>query len=63
MDNNDKSKKELATRINLVRRDMSNLLFHFTKRTANDESASDVLNKILNEGKLRGTSKSKKSSL
>lgn len=59
MEKNDKSKEELATRINIVRRDMSDLLFHFTRRTTKNESASDVLNKILNDGKLKGTSKRK----
>jgi len=54
------AKEELAKRISLVRRDMSDLLFHFTKSTA-DESANSVLEKILNEGKLRGASKPKNS--
>jgi hypothetical protein len=55
------SKEELAKRISLVRRDMSDLLFHFTRRKDDIESASSVLYKILNEGKLRGTSKQKDS--
>jgi hypothetical protein len=54
-----KQSEELAKRICLVRRDMSNLLFHFTRRTPDNESASSVLHKILNEGKLRGTSRQK----
>jgi hypothetical protein len=52
-----KLKKELATRIKIVRRDMSDLLFHFTRRTKT-ESAKNVLDKILNERKLKGTAKS-----
>jgi hypothetical protein len=60
MEKNGKSKEELATRIKIVRRDMSDLLFHFTRRTDN-KSARDVLNNILNEGKLKGTAKSNKS--
>lgn len=57
MATSNKSKEELAKRISLVRRDMSSLLFHFTRRTEN-ESASSVLDKILSKGKLHGTSKS-----
>ena len=53
------SKEELAKRISLVRRDMSDLLFHFTRSTPDGRTASSVLNKILSEGLLRGTSKQK----
>jgi hypothetical protein len=60
----------LAKRIRLVRRDLGDLLFHFTRHsdtdrlsyktssgreTATDGSASSVLYKILHEGKLLGT--------
>jgi hypothetical protein len=45
---------ELATRIRLVRRDMSSLLFHFTRGSAND-SALVVLRNILRDRSLRGT--------
>lgn len=60
----------LQRRINLVRRDIGNLLFHFTRTP--DEGISDnfdtakrivtksaysVLNNIISEGKLRGSSK------
>ncbi len=60
----------LQRRINLVRRDIGNLLFHFTRTP--DESMSNnldktkrivaknaysVLNSIISEGKLRGSSK------
>jgi hypothetical protein len=62
---------ELLQRINLVRRDLGSLQFHFTRtpkehsvevETGRDSkmimpaSASAVLNKILHEGALRGTS-------
>ena len=47
--------KELEKRIRLVRRDMSDLLFHFT-RGADGKSASSILDLILRGGKLRGTS-------
>lgn len=45
---------DLATRIRLVRRDMSSLLFHFT-RGANGMPAGHVLKKILGSGTLLGT--------
>ncbi|MEQ1543747.1 hypothetical protein [Methyloglobulus sp.] len=48
--------EELEKRIRLVRRDVSDLLFHFTRST-NDSPANSVLHAILNEGKLRGTSR------
>jgi len=62
---------ELATRIRLVRRDVSDLLFHFTRNIeakgitvqmgenaslGMDGSASSVLKKILYEGRLVGSS-------
>jgi hypothetical protein len=45
---------ELARRIRLVRRDMSSLLFHFTRASAG-ASAEAVLATILRDGKLLGT--------
>jgi hypothetical protein len=54
---------ELAKRIRLVRRDVTDLLFHFTRSVHPDNesglsrSASSVLRKILNEGKLLGSSR------
>jgi hypothetical protein len=55
--------KSLADRIKLVRRDIGNLLFHFT-RTPEDEgnaggeekNALIILRKILQDGKLIGSS-------
>lgn len=59
---------ELAKRIRLVRRDMSDLLFHFTRgkepiwhelrgyRFNSSDTASNILTKILREGFLRGSS-------
>jgi len=47
--------KELEKRIRIVRRDMTDLLFHFTRGTE-DASASSILNLILREGTLRATS-------
>ena len=60
-----KLSRELLQRIKLVRRDIGNLLFHFTRTpeegTIDDArirvDASSILRKILVEGKLRGTSK------
>jgi hypothetical protein len=63
--------KALSDRIKLVRRDMGNLLFHFTRTPDNivsikqsnggnwsmPPSAGSVLTKILAEAKLNGTSK------
>ena len=64
--------KELYDRIKLVRRDIGNLLFHFTRKPPGDfvtielesggtwsmsSSAGSVLNKILHDGRLLGTSK------
>ena len=64
--------KELFKRIRLVRRDIGNLLFHFTRAPEENfvkaeldsgwklsmrSSASAVLRKILYEGKLLGTSR------
>ena len=64
--------EELATRIRLVRRDIGSLLFHFTRKppgevlrihhehgaiTTMSASAYAVLNKILVEGRLRGSDK------
>lgn len=65
-----KLSKELYQRIKLVRRDIGNLLFHFTRAPKADfieikskwgtrtmsASAFGVLEKILHEGKLLGTS-------
>src|SRR5438477_12244961 len=59
--------QELARRIRLVRRDISNLLFHFTRTPTSDRvevgesvvypaSAHAILRKILHEGRLLGTS-------
>jgi len=64
---------ELLKRIKLVRRDLATLLFHFTRatnegsvawnnkfgdvHTLGSSSASAVLEKILHEGRLRGTSR------
>lgn len=48
--------KELVDRIRLVRRDMGDLLFHFTRGTGPASSASKVLNSILERGELLGTS-------
>jgi hypothetical protein len=60
---------ELAKRIKLVRRDVGDLLFHFTrgleprwveiqgKKMNMGETASHILNKILSSGELRGTSR------
>ena len=60
---------ELAERIRLVRRDMGDLLFHFTRGAEPEweeilgqrmnvaETASNVLTKILRQGALRGSSK------
>ena len=56
--------REMLTRIKLVRRDMGNLLFHFTRSSEENlnvkgrkkENASSILRKILVEGKLMGTS-------
>ena len=60
---------ELAKRISLVRRDLGNLLFHFTRKPEHDievihntgstimgDCASSVLHKILKEGKILGSS-------
>lgn len=58
--------KELKKRIQIVRRDMGGMLFHFTRRVTSQAiknakkdikplTASDVLNKILAEGKLNGS--------
>ncbi len=50
--------KTLMERIRIVRRDIGNLLFHFTK--TNEEEGKDaltILRKILNEGKLLGSSR------
>src|SRR4030067_1396093 len=60
-----KLSRELLQRIKLVRRDIGNLLFHFTRTpeevTIDDArirvDASSILRKILVEGKLKGTSK------
>lgn len=62
---------ELSKRISLVRRDIGNMLFHFTRKPESDKveikhnlgyssmpaSASAVLEKILKEGNLKGGSK------
>jgi hypothetical protein len=48
--------EELEKRIRLVRRDVSNLLFHFTRSTDQDDAFS-VLCKILSTKKLFGTSR------
>ena len=48
--------EDLAKRIRLVRRDMSSLLFHFTRASA-EASAMTVLDRILRDGKLQGTGK------
>jgi len=61
--------QELIKRINLVRRDLGNLLFHFTRTPEIDiviegenykrflcKSAFSVLEKIITEGKLEGSS-------
>lgn len=63
--------KELSKRIRLVRRDMGSMLFHFTRKSEErfievdsgensrhffSGSASGVLQKILSDGKLIGTS-------
>jgi hypothetical protein len=61
--------EDLLKRIQLVRRDIGNLLFHFTRAPEKDfivktfdgekkysKSALSVLNKILAEGELKGTS-------
>ncbi|MEI7869981.1 MAG: hypothetical protein WCI11_18995 [Candidatus Methylumidiphilus sp.] len=48
--------EELARRIRLVRRDMSSLLFHFTRASGEDKAAT-VLNKILSSEKLLGNGK------
>jgi len=53
---NPEQSEELEKRIRLVRRDVSDLLFHFTRST-NGKSASSVLYEILNDGKLRGNSR------
>ena len=47
---------ELASRIRLVRRDMSSLLFHFT-RSSGGESALSILRRILQDGRLLGNGK------
>lgn len=60
----------LQRRINLVRRDIGNLLFHFTRtpdeeilknfnksKQTNPYNTYSVLNNIISEGKLRGSSK------
>lgn len=60
---------ELTKRISLVRRDLGNLLFHFTRKPEHDievihgtgktimgDHASSVLHKILMEGKILGSS-------
>lgn len=67
-----KLSKKLSKRINMVRRDIGNLLFHFTRKPKNDDmiyvtqgngsmgmpsSAFSVLRKILYESRLKGTSK------
>jgi len=64
--------KELYDRIKLVRRDIGNLLFHFTRKPLGDSitiefegggtssmssSANSVLTKILHDGQLMGTSR------
>lgn len=46
---------ELLRRTKLARRDMGNLLFHFT-RSKEDAPAMRILEKILEECALRGTS-------
>ncbi|MBN1567225.1 MAG: hypothetical protein JXA73_05235 [Acidobacteria bacterium] len=64
---------ELLKRIKLVRRDLGNLLFHFTRSTnegsvkwtteygtehyVGSSSAGSVLQRILHEGQLNGTSR------
>ncbi len=48
---------DLATRIRLVRRDISNLLFHFTRAQDSETTADIVLRKILREGVLNGFGK------
>ena len=48
--------KELAKRIQLVRRDMSNLLFHFT-RASGEYNAATILKNILRSEKLLGNGK------
>lgn len=45
---------ELQKRIRLVRRDIGSMLFHFTRSTKQN-GAGRVLDKILSEGKLKGT--------
>ena len=50
---------ELKTCINLVRRDIGNLLFHFTHKPKDEETLHtpfDVLKKILSDGFLLGSS-------
>jgi hypothetical protein len=58
--------KNLSKRIKIVRRDIGDLLFHFTRTFDEDigtqvgykgKSALDVLKKILEEGRLLGSSK------
>lgn len=61
--------KELAKRIRLVRRDMGDLLFHFTRgaepkwmevrghKFNTAETAADILGKIVQGGTLRGSSR------
>jgi len=63
--------KQLYSRIRLVRRDIGDLLFHFTRSlddgkrveirsgmgmSSSEARAYNVLRKILHEGKLQGTS-------
>ncbi len=53
------TKDTLQNRIRLVRRDLGNLLFHFTRTSKTDDktiSASGILYSILKEGKLLGSS-------
>lgn len=64
------SSKELKKRISLVRRDLGNLLFHFTRTPTSNvvikngkytrrlsKSAYSIIEKIISEGKIEGSSK------